>query len=222
MEATEDPMHIVWDWNGTLFDDNHAVLSAVNAVCAEFGRAHIDLETWRSIYSRPLWTCYERLLGQSLSEQDWARIDQRYHEVYRELLHTCDLADGVPEVLEKWAADGRSQSLLSLWFHDELVPLVTDFGIHRLFTRVDGLREKVGGGSKAEHLKRHLQAQQLDPATVVLVGDVLDDAHAAQQVGARCVLVTTGVTGRRELEKTGFPVADSIVEAVGLVGAGLS
>jgi len=28
--------HVVWDWNGTLLDDNHAVLAAVNTVCAMY------------------------------------------------------------------------------------------------------------------------------------------------------------------------------------------
>ena len=29
--------HIVWDWNGTLLDDNHANLAAANHVCEMFG-----------------------------------------------------------------------------------------------------------------------------------------------------------------------------------------
>ncbi|MEV0697664.1 HAD hydrolase-like protein [Saccharopolyspora sp. NPDC050389] len=219
MTTFADARHIVWDWNGTLLDDNHAVVAAVNAVCTAYDREHVDIDEWRSVFSRPLLQCYERLLRRSLDEQDWARIDVLYHEAYRELLHTCDLAQGVPHALKDWATAGRSQSLLSMWFHDELVPLVTDMGLHPLFERVDGLRADIGGGSKAEHLRRHLAAQELDARDVVLIGDVLDDAHAAEQTGTRCVLVTTGVMSRAALETSGFPVVDSIPEALTTIAA---
>lgn len=213
------PRHIVWDWNGTLLDDNHAVVSAVNSVCTHFDREHIDIDEWRAIFSRPLRTCYERLLRCEITEDDWSRVDELYHVAYRELLDSCGMTDGVPHVLQDWAATGGTQSLLSMWFHDELVDLVTARGLHALFDRMDGLRSSVGGGSKDVHLRAHLDAQELDPAEVVLIGDVLDDAHAAEQAGAHCVLVTTGVMDRPKLEKSGYPVADSLPEALKLLAA---
>ncbi|SFS67544.1 HAD family hydrolase [Saccharopolyspora flava] len=211
------PQHIVWDWNGTLLDDNHAVVSAVNEVCTAFDREHIDIDEWRSLYERPLSKCYEQLLRRELDDQDWARIDVLYHDNYRGLLDTCGMAEGVPHALDDWAAAGGSQSLLSMWFHDELVDLVTARGLHERFARMDGLRSSIGGGSKAAHLREHLRAQQLDPAEVVLIGDVLDDAHAADEAGARCVLVTTGVMDRAKLETAGHPVVDSIPQALALL-----
>jgi phosphoglycolate phosphatase-like HAD superfamily hydrolase len=221
-QSARGARHIVWDWNGTLLDDTHAVVSAVNVVCTAFDRDHIDVDQWRALFSRPLVRCYERLLERPLSEQDWARIDALYHNAYRELLHTCRLAQGVPDVLRSWGEQGGTQSLLSMWFHDELVPLVTRLGLHSLFARVDGLRSQVGGESKARHLEAHLAALTLDAADVVLVGDVDDDARAAEQVGARCVLLTTGVMNRGVLEETGYPVVDSIPEAIETIGGQLA
>ncbi|SHF39268.1 HAD family hydrolase [Streptoalloteichus hindustanus] len=209
--------HVVWDWNGTLLDDNHAVLEGVNAVCRSYGREPLTLDQWREMFSRPLLACYERVLDRSLTLEEWADLDRRYHDTYRGLLSTCGLAAGVPDHLHAWSAAGGTQSLLSMWFHDELVPLITEMGLAELFARVDGLRVDVGGGSKAEHLVEHLDALRLDPADVVLIGDVADDAHAAQQAGASCVLVSTGMMSRSALEATGAPVADSVAEAMALV-----
>ncbi|MQA09288.1 MAG: HAD hydrolase-like protein [Pseudonocardiaceae bacterium] len=219
IEATSEaqPRHIVWDWNGTLLDDNHAVVAAVNNVCTAFDRPEITLQEWRSLYSRPLVRCYERLLGRALDEDGWTKLDALYHNEYRELLPTCGLADGAVDLLHGWRAAGGSQSLLSMWFHHELVSLVNEFGLAEVFARIDGLRRETGGGSKAEHLVEHLDAQGLDPAEVVLVGDVVDDARAAEQVGARCVLVSTGVMHHSALEETGAPVADSIGAALRLL-----
>jgi phosphoglycolate phosphatase-like HAD superfamily hydrolase len=204
----------VWDWNGTILDDNEAVVAAVNEVCAMFGRAPVDLAFWRSIYRRPLLDCYQDLLGCALTPADWAEIDRRYHDAYRALLSTVRLSPGIPDELRRWQGLGRSQSLLSMWFHDELVPLVAEYGLADLFTRVDGLRVDVGGHGKAGHLVEHLAALGVDADEVVLIGDVLDDAAAAEAAGVRCVLVTTGVTHREALETSGVPVVDSISEAL--------
>lgn len=209
--------HIVWDWNGTLLSDNHAVVAAVNKVCREFDRPTVTLDEWRAIFGRPIRRSYERLLDRLLDEQDWAQVDASYHEKYRELLPDCGLAHGVPDLLHEWEAAGGTQSLLSMWFHDELVPLVGEFGLTKLFGRIDGLRHHIGGGSKAAHLTEHLEAQRLDPAEVVLIGDVVDDAHAAEQAGARCVLVSTGMAPPSTLRGAGVPVAESIPEALGLL-----
>ena len=210
--------HIVWDWNGTLLSDNHAVVSAVNAVCLGFGREAITLEYWRSVFSRPLVECYERLLGRELDAADWVRIDGLYHDHYRGLLSGCGLADGVPGYLKSWVEGGGTQSLLSMWYHDELVELVGAYGLTGMFRRVDGLREAGQGGSKAAHLAAHVGALGIAAGDVVVVGDVVDDAEAAAHVGASCVLLTTGVMSRVKLEAVGVPVVDSIAEALVLVG----
>lgn len=215
--ALTEVKHIVWDWNGTILDDNDAVVRAVNRVCAEFDRAPIDLDFWRSVYRRPLTDCYTDLLGRPVSSADWALIDRIYHDEYHGLLDTCRLATGVPDELRRWQTSGRGQSLLSMWFHDQLVPLVAEYALTELFARIDGLRAVTGGGSKTEHLAEHLAAQGLNGTDVLVIGDVTDDADAAAHVGAQCVLVTTGVMSRATLATRGVPVVDSIAEAIALL-----
>ncbi|HEY3563206.1 MAG TPA: HAD family hydrolase [Kribbella sp.] len=209
--------HVVWDWNGTLLNDNHAVLAAVNEVCAGFGRPELSWSEWQAAYARPMRLSYEQVLRRTLDEEEWAQIDKLYHERYDALLHTCELAVGAHDVLRACSTSGRTQSLLSMWFHARLTPTVEQYGLTQYFTRVDGLPGEVGGGSKADSLQRHLSEQQLDPAAVVLIGDVVDDAHAAQAAGTQCVLVTTGAMTRKALQATGAPVTTSITEALQLL-----
>ena len=211
--------HVVWDWNGTILDDNDAVMHAVNAVCREFGQDPVDLARWRATYRRPLQDCYAELLGHPLTTEDWALVDRLYHDTYHGLLDTCRLATGVPDELRRWQASGRGQSLLSMWFHHKLVSLVADYQLTELFVRVDGLRAELGWGSKTAHLAEHLAAQGLTGAEVLVIGDVADDADAAAHVGAQCVLVTTGVMSRQQLATRGVPVVDSIAEALALLPA---
>jgi phosphoglycolate phosphatase-like HAD superfamily hydrolase len=171
------------------------------------------------VFSRPILACYEKVLGRALTVTDWDVIDQQYHTAYRLELDSCGLATGVPDLLHQWRDAGRTQSLLSMWFHDELVALIGKLSLTDLFNRVDGLRGYNMGGSKATHLIEHLEAQDLDPADVILIGDVVDDAEAAAQAGAQCVLVTTGMMPRARLETAGVPVTDSIPEALAMIDA---
>ena len=49
---------------------------------------------------------------------------------------------------------------------------------------------------------------------MVLIGDSLDDAAAADSVGGKVVLYTGGFTHPDRLRASGRPVADTLLEAV--------
>ncbi|MBP0454299.1 HAD family hydrolase [Kitasatospora sp. RG8] len=211
--------HIVWDWNGTLFHDMEAVLGASNAAFATVGIAPMTLEEYRAQYEIPIPRFYQRLLGRMPSEAEWLLLDDAFHDHYRELSAACGLTDGAVELLTGWEAAGHSQSLLSMYDHEKLLPVVDAFGLTRHFLRVDG-RSGPSGGQKAEHLARHLVAlgERVDPARTVLIGDAADDALAALNAGAHAVLYTGGSHSREKLEPVGVPVVDSLAEAVELAG----
>ena len=46
--------HIVWDWNGTLFDDLDIVVASVNVSLRSVGAPPIDADEYRAVYQRPL------------------------------------------------------------------------------------------------------------------------------------------------------------------------
>ncbi|MFE9772835.1 HAD family hydrolase [Streptomyces sp. NPDC005931] len=206
--------HIVWDWNGTLFHDLDAIIGATNEAFAELGLEPITLERYRELYCVPVPKFYERLMGRLPSDAEWELMDATFHRYYTEHRVRCGLAEGVVELLAQWSSAGRSQSILSMYGHDDLVPLVRGFGIETHFVRVDG-RTGPSGGSKAEHMVRHLGALTgVDPARTVVIGDAADDALAARHVGAQAVLYTGGSHSRGSLEAVGVPVVDTLEEAV--------
>ncbi|MGI5455318.1 HAD family hydrolase [Streptomyces sp. CA-249302] len=206
--------HIVWDWNGTLFHDNDAIIGATNAAFGELGLEPITMERYRALYCVPVPKFYERLLGRLPTDAEWEVMDETFHRYYAAHRGRCGLTEGVADLLAGWRSAGRSQSILSMYVHDELVPLVRGFGIAEHFVRVDG-RTGPSGGSKAEHMVRHLASlAAVDPARTVVIGDAADDAVAALHVGARAVLYTGGSHSRASLEGVGVPVVDSLAEAV--------
>ncbi|MEX2280286.1 MAG: HAD hydrolase-like protein [Acidimicrobiia bacterium] len=211
--------HVVWDWNGTLFDDLHLVVESVNAGIAPLGIPPITFEDYRTHYTRPVKLFYERLAARPVSDAEWLDLDTRFHDAYRDLLPNAGLARDALDALRAVVDVPAEQSLLSMFPHHELVPLVDRLGVGEYFSRIDGLRGEPGA-QKSAFLEAHLRAlmRHEDPATVLLIGDATDDAVAAAHVGAAVVLVDTGAHHRRELESHGVPVADDLLGALRLGG----
>ncbi|HEY2948221.1 MAG TPA: HAD hydrolase-like protein [Micromonosporaceae bacterium] len=214
-------MHLVWDWNGTLLNDLDLVVRATNEAFVSVGAAPISADEHRRRFRRPIAEFYAEAAGRTLDDAEFVRLDRIFHEAYLAGLPTCALVSDAVVALRAWPG---TQSLLSMWFHHELVPTVDRHGLTSHFTRVDGQRVLLGGGLifKAEHLARHLAALGVPGEQAVLIGDSLDDAHAADAVGAACVLYGGGFTDPDRLRASGRPVANTLVAAVALAEAALS
>ncbi len=117
--------------------------------------------------------------------------------------------------------------MLSMWWHDQLVPAVRFFGLEDHMLAVDGHRGGPGE-SKEKHLAGHVdQLTRLFPElvrreAVVVIGDVTDDADAARAAGVGCVLYDGGSQPRAALAAMGVPVAATLVEAVEMAGGLIS
>jgi phosphoglycolate phosphatase-like HAD superfamily hydrolase len=208
--------HLVWDWNGTLLNDFDLVVASTNVAFASVGAGPVSADEHRVRFRRPVADYYAEVLGRAVDADEFGRLDDVFHDAYRAGLTTCELAVDAMSAIRSWTG---TQSLLSMWFHDELVPTVRTYGLAALFGRVDGLRFGRGGDRKAEHLLHHLAGLEVDARSVVLIGDSLDDADAADAAGAACVLYTGGFTDRDRLRASGRPVAETLTEAVRLAAA---
>lgn len=208
---------VVWDWNGTLLSDQHVVLDALNALLRERELPETTMDVYRALYTRPVRVFYERLFDRPISNEEWAAVDDHFHDSYARGVHEAALADDAHRALDLLDEYGVTQSLLSMARHEQLVPLVTRAGIADRFVRIDGLRGP-GGVPKAAAMVAHLDAvsADVDPSRVLVIGDAIDDADAAAHVGARCVLYDGGSHPREELEQAGVPVASTLLEALSL------
>ena len=210
--------HIVWDWNGTLFDDGPLVVEAVNACLASQGVHPIDAGTYRREFVRPLERFYAKLLDRPVDSDFLHELDQVFQDAYWDGFDDADLTHDARDAIEVVDGRGASQSIASMLWHDMLVPTVTGFGLHERMLALDGNRGTVGE-TKEQHLIHHVaRLRELYPrlhdAELVVIGDITDDAGAARAAGIGCVLYDGGSQERSMLEATGAPVAATLVEAV--------
>jgi phosphoglycolate phosphatase-like HAD superfamily hydrolase len=194
-------------------DDLTLVVAATNASLASVGGPSVTADEHRRDFRRPVSAYYEHVLKRTLMMGEFAALDRAFHEAYRRGLPRTGLVADATEAIAAWPG---TQSLLSMFFHDELVPEVAARGLDVHLSRVDGLRDIIGGGAKAPHLRAHLDALGLQGPECVLIGDSVDDADAADAVGAAVILYAGGFTHEAALRATGRPIAHTLVEAVNL------
>ena len=224
-EASREIRHIVWDWNGTLFDDQPLVTRSTNASLGAVGFPALAADRYQDLYRRPLQEFYLAMVGREFDAGEWELVEDAFSTTYSAGMRECGLAADALAALDTWSP--RSQSLLSMYDHDKLVPLTDAFGLTTRLVRVDGRPPALDYGPKAKYLAAHLtQLQTVDPglvaAQVALVGDCVDDAMAALEIGATAVLYTGGSSSRQNLEAAGLglPVVDSLTAAVALLRDG--
>lgn len=213
--STPTGIHIVWDWNGTLKDDVTDLTGALNAAMAVLGAPPLSTAVYRARHRLPIRDFYGDLLGRPLTDTEWAaaEIAWAHHMAQR----TPTLRPGAKQLLQAVRAQGHTQSLLSLATHATLHDEVAALALGGHFIRIDGRRTSTITG-KTGALAEHLFAlvPSVAPERVLVIGDSLDDAHAARICGAHPVLVTGGLQTTEQLHQAGVPVAESLDHAVQL------
>ncbi|MFL6114698.1 MAG: HAD family hydrolase [Catenulispora sp.] len=209
-------VHLVWDWNGTVLNDFEIILRSTNDSFGDHGLPPITADQYRTQIKMPIRAFYADILGRDPTDEEWEALDASFHRYYVAYERQARLSDGLPDLFRDWADRGHSQSLLSMYHDDKLVPVVTHHGIAHHFTLVQGTTPP-RPARKAEHLQDHLRRLDVDPSQVVLIGDSPDDAYAAQSVGAHAILYSGGFAAAQSLAATGARIADTLIAAVEMI-----
>ena len=206
--------HVIWDWNGTLADDLPTVIESVNVSLASIGESPIVADDYRDHYTRPVRLFYDRLLDRAVTDAEWSSINVTFHDAYASAAHGVPLAADAFEAIKAVDEAGSSQSILSMWWHEDLVTEVQRHGLGEYMLRVDG-NTKDAGETKQRLLEIHLANLGMN-GSAAMIGDAIDDAQAARTVGIPCILYDGGSHHRHQLDALNVPVARSLVEAVSM------
>lgn len=207
--------HIVWDWNGTLFDDAQVCIDVMNGMLERRGLKELTPERYREIFTFPV-EDYYKAAGWDFSREPFAELAVEYITEYLRRAAGCGLRRGAAEVLEKLRERGYVQLIASASEAAALTEQVRRCGIEGCFEAVLGLGD-VFAVTKEGLAREYLKAGGIAPEEVVFIGDTAHDWQVARAIGCDCILIEGGHMSRQRLRETGckiLPALGGLLEAV--------
>lgn len=202
--------HIIWDWNGTLLNDNWLAITAINILLKRYGLPPITLEKYLEIFTFPVIDYYKRL-GFDFDRTLFSIIGTEFIKEYTDRMYEAKLQDGARESLNYFHEINISQSLLSAAKQQMLNDLMKYHNLEKFFLKVAGLTDhyansKVGAGIS------WIKELRYDPKEILLIGDTLHDVEVADEIGTNCVLIAQGHTTFDRLKVSGKDVFHDLFE----------
>ena len=182
--------HIIWDWNGTLFNDIELCCDIMNNIRTRRNMPKITLEKYRDVFTFPVKKYYENV-GLDVSDANWEILSHEFIDEYEARKYECNLFDNALNVLHNFSKLGISQSILSAYSQNTLEEIVAKFKIDIHFEKLVGL-DNIYAASKMENGKKWMSELSHAEHEVLLIGDTVHDYEVAKEIGADCLLVSSG------------------------------
>ena len=200
---------IVWDWNGTLFNDVNIGIDVVNGMLKSKGLREISRrEEYHRVFCFPIKDYYKNI-GFDFERDSFESLANIYIESYREKSRKAKLFDGAKETLEAINKLGVKQIVLSASEKSILLSQMEPFKIESYLDDVLGINDNYAE-SKVHLAKSWMDSHAIDPKKILFIGDTLHDFQVAGELSCNCLLISAGHHSKEQLELTGAPVVDSI------------
>lgn len=202
--------HIVWDWNGTLFDDAHLCVDIMNGCLRRRGLPELTPERYRATFRFPVRDYYLDL-GFDFEREPFEVSGTEFIEEYERRRFECGLRDGAEELLCRLRDEGFGQSVLSAYRQESLREMLDHFQLRALVEEALGLDDHYAFGKRDIGL-RWIASRAAQRGQTVLIGDTAHDYEVAEAMGVRCLLMPCGHATRERLAACGAPVLESLAD----------
>lgn len=202
--------HIIWDWNGTLLDDNWLSLKAINILLEKYNLSAIEKEKYLEIFTFPV-IDYYRKLGFDFDKIPFSVIGTEFIKEYNDRMYDAKMQDGALDILNYFHEAGISQSLLSAAKQKMLDDMMMFHNLEKYFIKVLGLTDHYAN-SKVDAGKSWINELEYDTKEILLIGDTIHDVEVADEIGTECVLIAQGHTAYDRLKSSGKDVFHNLFE----------
>lgn len=202
--------HVIWDWNGTLFNDVELCLDILNNLLMNYDLPPITLDVYREIFTFPVKDYYAKA-GFDLNRLSFEELGQLWMNEYQQRRLEGKLFKSVFEILNNLKENKIEQSILSAYKYDTLLEMINHFNMSNLFTNVVGL-DHIYATSKLELGKELIKKLHNHNGAVILIGDTVHDFEVSREMGCDCILIAGGHQSKEKLLKCRVQVFDDIAQ----------
>ncbi|MEE1075722.1 MAG: HAD family hydrolase [Acutalibacteraceae bacterium] len=200
---------VVWDWNGTIVDDVNTSLMSVNDMLIKRNLPTITIQQYHQYLDTPIYKFYEHIFD--LNKITFDVIQSEFNSGYNKYISDNPLNDGAIAVMKKLKESDIKQVIVSSSNQDIVQKGAEKFGVAEYMNYISGSSDNFVG-SKVERAIGVISKITTDYSKVVVIGDTLHDCQLANEIGADCILLSTGHQSKADLQTTGKPVIDSLNE----------
>jgi phosphoglycolate phosphatase len=215
LKITEKYQNIIWDWNGTLLNDNRLCVEIVSDMLKHHSDFHLDLETYRNVFGFPIEDYYKKI-GMDFQKESFEELTIKFISNYDRKVKDCNLHDATANTLRSFRKAELNQFILTAAHKESVLELLDHYSIIDHFVEVEGL-DNHRGESKVDRGIHLVQKNEIRRETTVLIGDTDHDYEVAQEMGIDCILIANGHQSRSKLEsktKGKVRVLDNMEELV--------
>ncbi|MCU0332449.1 MAG: HAD family hydrolase [Ignavibacteriaceae bacterium] len=204
--------HIIWDWNGTLFNDVELCANVMNLLLSQESLPNISIKKYKEIFTFPVIEYY-RIAGHTFEKNSFEVLGKQFMDEYETRKNNCGLFPGVIELLASLKSINIQQHLLSAYEQNSLNRILNYFAISSYFQNIVGLDNIYAGGKS--HLAKKLAMKirsNGSEGNILLIGDTIHDYEVAKEINSDCILISHGHQDEERLLKLGVPVVKDFNE----------
>lgn len=202
--------HIIWDWNGTLWDDTWLCVEINNHMLERRNLPLIDRQLYTDKLCFPV-TDYYCQLGFDYAQDSYNKLAEEFIAEYSQRRFECDLQPGARELIAEFQTLECSQAVLSAYEQKALLEATDYFELTPYFNDIVGLNDIYANG-KVENGLKYIAGLGIDKNDVLFIGDTVHDFEVAEAMGVSSALVSNGHNSRSRLDDCGVPVFDQLTE----------
>jgi phosphoglycolate phosphatase len=204
--------HIIWDWNGTLFDDVDWCVTVVNKMLAKRDMKQLDsVVEYHNAFCFPVINYYKNV-GFDFEKESFDIIAKEFIAFYHaEKSGGCKLCKNARFVLQTMQESGKSQVILSASETNNLISQINEFDIYNYFDEILGI-SNIYAASKIDIGLEYMTRKKVEKA--VLIGDTEHDCEVAKALAVDCILIANGHQSKDKLLSCKVPVLDDISQVI--------
>jgi len=210
MQTPKKYSHVIWDWNGTLFDDVAQCIRTINKMLSDRNMKILNgVSDYHNVFCFPVINYYEKV-GFDFEKEPFEDLAKEYISLYHsENTGSCKLHNNAELVLKSIQGNGMKQVILSASELNCLLLQINEFDILKFFDEILGLSDIYAKGKIGIGLD-YIARNRIENA--VLVGDTEHDYEVAKALGVDCLLVAIGHQAKSKLLACGAPVLSGLLQ----------
>ncbi len=191
--------HIIWDWNGTLLNDQRLCVEILNSMLKARSLPAVTAQQYKDEFDFPVMDYYKKV-GFDFSKETFDSVAAEFINQYEASRFSCPLQPDAIKALQYFKAKNITQSILSAYNQFRLEEVIAHFQLTEYFTHIVGLTDDYAHG-KVAAAKQFMEKTSLKPDKTIFIGDTIHDFEVAEAINTSCILIANGHQPKEKLLK---------------------